>query len=191
MLITSKLPHSVRLGQPISVGDSGYRIWMASELKRVLRSNLRALIEKTSGPLKPNESGVTRLLKLGISNGNAQRLLDEDSTVSFPTLEQVAAAFRVKPWDLVSPAMKVSEMPFRDLDVFEGQLITLYRKLSPQERDDHLMALNDRVSEGEDGTAANPFNRRVDALGHVPERRSATRIDERNNMPGIRKRGQQ
>jgi hypothetical protein len=164
---------------------------MASELKRVLRANVRALIEKTSGPLKPNESGVTRLLKLGISNGNAQRLLDEDSTVSFPTLEQVAAVFRIKPWDLVSPTLKVSEMPFRDLDVFEGQLITLYRKLGPQERDDHLMALNKKVAEGEGGTSANPFNRRVDVLGHQPERRSATRIDERNHLPSVRKRGAQ
>lgn len=191
MFMQPNLPLPVSQRQPVSVGPSGYRIWMASELKRVLRQNVRALIEKTSGPLKPHESGVTRLLKLGISNGNAQRLLDEDSTVSFQTVEQAAAAFKVKPWDLMSPQMQIAEMPFRDLDVFEGQLVTLFRKLDADDRHEHLIDLNNKVSQKDVAASPhNPFNRRFHSIGHDPERRSATRIDERVPAPvPDRKRG--
>lgn len=151
-------------------------------MKRAVRENVRALIEKTGGKLKPGQSGVTRLLKLGISNGNAQRLLDEESTVSFETLEKVADAFKVNPWDLVTPGMSMSTIPFRDLDVFEAQLVTMYRQLSHDRQHEVLIDLSDEVNHGSEvASAQNPFA--------GVERRSAMRFENKApaNLPERRK----
>lgn len=54
-------------------------------------------------------------------------------------------------------ASRHSGMPFRDLNAFEAQLITLFRALSPDEQHDHLVELNKRVDKT-NGDAASPLN---------------------------------
>jgi hypothetical protein len=146
MLMTCRLPLSVSTCQPLSVGLQSYRIRMASDTKNVVRENVRALLKKRGGEFKPKESGVSRLMSLGIANGTAQRILDEDSDYRLETLDQVAAALRVSVRDLITPGMSTEALPFRDLDPFESQLVTLFRRLpSDQHREQHLALLSKSI----------------------------------------------
>lgn len=48
-------------------------------------------------------------------------------------------------------------MPFSDLNPFEVQAITLFRKLSSDQQHQVLIALNDLVPQGEKASTSNPF----------------------------------
>jgi DNA-binding Xre family transcriptional regulator len=156
---------------------------MTSESKRLLRTNVRALLVKLGGDLRSNESGVTRLVNLGIANGTAQRILDETTDVRLGTLDELAEKFNVRPEDLISPARaEPSTMPFRDLDPFEAQLVTLFRSLADDDERHHvLVELNQRTASAPAPSVANPWaskERRIEDVGHVPNRR-ATRVFRR------------
>lgn len=75
---------------------------MKKSAKAVLRENLLAFVTKGK-PLAPHETGVGRLVALGVARGTAQRLLDPDRDVQLETLDQVADLTRMKPWQLLVP----------------------------------------------------------------------------------------
>lgn len=165
---------------------------MVSDLKKIVRDNALRLIKKATGPLKPNESGVTRLVALGMTNGTAQRILDDITDMRLETVEQLAAALKVTPIALMTPDAQAPAMLFRDLDSFEGMLLTLFREL-PNDSDRHsaIVELNQRRDLARErerlkaGAAAapdsgNPYagknNRREVVLGRTPERRNVDRL---------------
>lgn len=65
---------------------------MADDLKIILRQNVRALLG-----LQDGESGVSKLIKLGLSNGNAQRILGGETSVGLDVLAQLADALHLQP----------------------------------------------------------------------------------------------
>jgi hypothetical protein len=75
---------------------------MKSNTKSVLRSNVLGRLGKLK-ELRAHETGVSRLVALGFSNGTAQRILDPEQDVRLVTLEQLAAKMKVKPWQLLVP----------------------------------------------------------------------------------------
>lgn len=79
---------------------------MAPDLKAIIRDNVRALLG-----LKPGQSGVSKLIDLGIANGNAQRVLGGKTRVGLDVLSQVAAALSVEPWQLCVPALDPTHLP--------------------------------------------------------------------------------
>lgn len=147
-----------------------YRIRMDPDVKKIIRTNVLALVEKQQGPLGPRESsGVSRLMRLGISNGVAQRILDESSDVYLGSLVDLASALQVKVWELLTPGLQSSSMPFRNLDAFEAQLMSLYRQLKEDQQHDFLIDLSMAVDASKpdaEPSTQNPFP-------HVPKRRAA------------------
>lgn len=79
--MTPRLPDSVKHGQPHSVRLGRHHQWVTENLKSVLRDNLRALLG-----LAPGKSGVSALIKLGLSNGNAQRALGGETSVGLDVI---------------------------------------------------------------------------------------------------------
>jgi len=73
---------------------------MESASKKTVRANVLAFLGRL-GPLRERESGVTKLKNLGVSHGNAQRTVDQESDMRLATLDQVAAALKMKPWQLL------------------------------------------------------------------------------------------
>lgn len=161
---------------------------MDADVKKIIRTNVLTLVERQQGPLGPRESsGVSRLMRLGISNGVAQRLLDESSDVYLSSLVDLATALRIKVWELLTPGLQSSSMPFRNLDAFEAQLMSLYRQLPEDQQHEFLVELSHAVDAAKPGaapSAQNPFpfvvSRRVHDKGHQPERRTPTHIVDVN-----------
>jgi hypothetical protein len=54
---------------------------------------------------------VSRLIALGFSNGNAQRLLGGETSIGANLLQQVAEVFEVQPWQLLVPGLDPAEPP--------------------------------------------------------------------------------
>lgn len=101
--MVDSLPLSVVSRQPLSVETISYRIWMGPQSKKIARANILLLLQKKGGELKPNETGVTRLTKMGIANGSAQRLLGDESDIQLGRIDQVAEKLGVEPWQLLKP----------------------------------------------------------------------------------------
>ena len=78
--------------------------------KAAFKQNLIALIERDSGPLRPNETGVTRLVKKGFANGTAQRLLN-DTDIGIELTPEVAVKFKVEPWALLVKDLDANQLP--------------------------------------------------------------------------------
>lgn len=144
--------------------------------KRILRTNVRVLLERKGGAMRSHESGVTRLVNLGVANGTAQRILDEESDPRLSTLDELAEKLGVGVSALLSPGMTEDQtLPFRDLDAFEVQLVTFFRQLGDDERHDLLVRLNQRTATSPMPSTADPWadsGRRIQDVGHVPERRA-------------------
>lgn len=62
-------------------------------------------------PLRSGESGVTRLKNLGVSHGNAQRTVDNESDMRLGTLDQVAEALGLKSWQLLVEGLDADRPP--------------------------------------------------------------------------------
>lgn len=71
-------------------------------LRHVLRENVLKLLDEDR-PLKPNETGVQRLVRLGIPNGTAQRVLSAEASIGLDVIEQVAQVLGIAPWRLLRP----------------------------------------------------------------------------------------
>lgn len=85
-------------------------------------------------------------------------------------------------------------VPFRDLDAFEAQLITLFRALSPDERHDQLVELNKRVDKtnGDKVSTMNPYpgvERRKRDVPVTVERRGQFGSDDRQPPAGAKRPG--
>lgn len=80
-----------------------------------LRDNVLKLLVQQSGDWKPSERGktrgVTRLKKLGLTQGTAQRVLEGSTSIGLEILQQLASAFHVKPWHLLVPGLDVEALP--------------------------------------------------------------------------------
>ena len=79
---------------------------MPQDIKTVIRDNVRALLG-----LEEGVSGVQSLINKGVSNGNAQRVLGGVASVGIDTIAQVAAAPKVKPWQLLVPGLDPDNLP--------------------------------------------------------------------------------
>lgn len=75
---------------------------MKTSTKEVLRANVLARLGKLQ-PLRGNETGVGRLIRLGVSNGTAQRVLDPEKDLKLETLDDLARILKVRPWQLLVP----------------------------------------------------------------------------------------
>lgn len=85
---------------------------MGSASKKIVKANvLRLLNHAAGGQLPERESGVTRLKKLNITQGSAQRILDDESDLRLETLDQVAKGFRLAPWQLLVPNIDPNAPP--------------------------------------------------------------------------------
>lgn len=81
-------------------------------LKQIIRENVRALMAADKGgPLKSNETGVTRLLQKGFANGTAQRILDDETSIGIDVIEALATAFGVQPWQLMTKGLNPGSPP--------------------------------------------------------------------------------
>ncbi len=103
------MPEIIRFGnalQPNSVEKLSYRSKVADDLKITLRDNVRALLG-----LQPGESGVSRLIDLGIPNGNAQRVLGGTTSIGLDSLADLATALSVQPWQLCVPGLDPERLP--------------------------------------------------------------------------------
>jgi hypothetical protein len=79
---------------------------MTTDLRIVVRDNVRRLLDIT-----PGESGVQRLINLGISTGAAQRLMAVQTSIGRVLLEEIASKLRVQPWQLLVPALDPRNPP--------------------------------------------------------------------------------
>ena len=89
-----------------------------------------------------------------------------------PTIAQAQQEFSRR-WS-ASAGTAPTTLPFRNLDAFESQLVTLFRRLSPDEQHEHLIQLNRLVDNEQVASSMSPFagvNRRQHVEGHIPERR--------------------
>lgn len=102
----ARLPDSVSDAQPNSVQHLNYRARMADDLKKVVAGNVRALLG-----LQPGEKGIARLIALGFSNGNAQRVLGGETSIGLDVLGELAKALNVQPWQLCTPNLEPDRLP--------------------------------------------------------------------------------
>jgi hypothetical protein len=74
----------------------------AADLRKVLKANVLKLLEDEE-PLRPSETGIGRLKKLGVRTGLAQRLLGGETSVGIENVALVARKLGVTPWRLLRP----------------------------------------------------------------------------------------
>ena len=136
MSIPRSLPLSVMQSQPLSVRSSSYRIRMQSEGKKTVRANVLAMLSHAS-EMRVGESGVTRLKKVGLAQGTAQRLLDDVSDVRLETLDQLSQGLNVEPWQLLVPSLNPAALPVladkTDASLLGDDLVAALGRLSPED----------------------------------------------------------
>ena len=80
---------------------------MGEDVKKIVARNVLALLR-----LEPGESGATAaLIKLGIANGDATRVLQGETSLGLDKIGQIAAALKVQPWQLCSPGLDPDRLP--------------------------------------------------------------------------------
>lgn len=85
---------------------------MGSASKKVVKKNVLSLLgHAAGGKLPAGESGVTRLKKLNITQGSAQRVLDDESDLRLDTLDQLARGFGMRAWQLLVPKLDPAAPP--------------------------------------------------------------------------------
>jgi len=72
----------------------------------ILRDNVRRLLG-----LGDAESGVGKLVDLGIPNGTAQRVLGGETSVGLDKIDHVARVLKVEAWQLLSPGLDPERPP--------------------------------------------------------------------------------
>ena len=137
------LPDSITDSQPHSVAEEPYRAVMASDIKKVVRDNTLALLG-----LAPGERGATaELVRLGLSNGDATRVLKAETSLGLDKIVQIANGLRVQPWQLLVPGLDPERLPaleqisfrwpFRNVD---PEVITELVGTSAQQVENGLLA---------------------------------------------------
>lgn len=110
--------------QPHSVARIGYRSWMENRTdpRTVLWANVSALMRERYG--KENLTQLATDAKVG--PGTASRLKAMDTFAQLDTIEKIAAAFGLQPWQLLVPGLEPGNPPvLRDASPAERKL---YRK---------------------------------------------------------------
>lgn len=103
----TRLPDSVALRQSHSVRVLIYRLRvMPSDPKSILAANVRRLLGLSAG-----EAGVAKLMRLGFTNGNASRVLKGETSIGLDLLAAVAEAFKLEPWQLLTPGLDPENPP--------------------------------------------------------------------------------
>ena len=99
----------------------------------MLRLNvLKFLVEDR--PLRTNESGVQRLVNLGIPNGTAQRLLGAETSIGLDVIEQVAVVLGVAPWRLLRPQVEVTAITRNEATLRDTRLVAQIQRLPEEQR---------------------------------------------------------
>lgn len=83
---------------------------MKTPTKPTLTKNVLALITYGS-PLVGKETGVTRIVELGVPMGTAQRVIDEEQDVRLSTIDKLAEGLRVESWQLLVPGAARDALP--------------------------------------------------------------------------------
>jgi hypothetical protein len=81
---------------------------MSKDLKLLVRRNVRALLG-----IAPDDerSHVAMLIKLGIPNGHAQRIMAGETSLGLDMLQTLADALKVDPWLLLVPELDPDARP--------------------------------------------------------------------------------
>lgn len=77
-----------------------------SDLPAIVAENLRALLRQRVG-----DDGVSSLIKLGVANGTATRLLKGQTSVGLDLLQDVAEKLSVEPWQLLIKGLDPAALP--------------------------------------------------------------------------------
>lgn len=114
---------------------------MGKESRYLLRDSCVALASARDGKVNLSEFGR----KTKISQGGAQRVLGATSHATLSTVDAIASAYGLEPWQLIAPGFSIKHPP-KMLDAAsrlteqEAALIDQFRAL-PEERRADLLAL--------------------------------------------------
>ena len=108
-------------------------------------------------------------LAAGVDQKTIGRTLNQKNAIGVDNLARIALVLGLKPWDMLRPVDQANDaMTMSQLDGFEGQLVTLFRKLSPDDKHDALVELNKRVdkaSPGQSPSRSSPYGTTSKAPG--------------------------
>ncbi len=96
---------------------------MPKTLKLVIRNNVRTLLGLAAG-----EPGVARVMALGFSNGTAQRILDDTTSIGVDVLGKLAEALKVQAWQLCVPNIEADRLPTTEQVSFRWP----FRQIDPE-----------------------------------------------------------
>jgi hypothetical protein len=105
MSIRHSLPDTVSSSQPHTVRKRDYFPRMPENIKTVLRDNLQAVLRERYPTMRPNESGITKLVELGVAQGSAQRAIGGETSIGIDMLEKIASAIGLQTWQLLVPEL--------------------------------------------------------------------------------------
>lgn len=105
------LPHAAIEAQPHSVSAAEYRDGMAETSKKTVTENVLALLLHKTGPRKAWQSGVSRLMSLGVALGTAKRTLEGDASLGADVLDDLARKLGVQTWQLLVPGLDPAALP--------------------------------------------------------------------------------
>jgi len=72
---------------------------MTRDIKIIVRDNILALLRLSHG----TRGATAALIRLGVSNGEASRVLRANTSIGIDKIAQIAAALHVAPWVLCFP----------------------------------------------------------------------------------------
>lgn len=96
---------------PHPARPAGYCEKMPAPLPAIVAANVLALLRKQHPDMRSHETGITRLLQAGMTQGSAQRILKGETKLNLGTLEEVAKALRVPVWQLLVPDLDANAPP--------------------------------------------------------------------------------
>lgn len=163
-----RLSDPVTYGQPDSAREVSYPLGVATDTKIVLRDNVRELLLQKTG-----SAGVAALINLGVSNGNAQRVLGGVTSVGLNVVEQVAAALGVQTWQLLTPGLGAAAAevpPPSDVTAALGVIADQLKQMTSSQRAEIAQQMQTLASAPDSGMA-------LSALAH-----SLTQLSQKANQ---------
>lgn len=115
--------------------------------KETIRANVIACL-KAGGVDAGGRGAVSALIKLGFSNGTAQRIMDASTSIGLDIIDKLAAKFAIEPWRLIARDLGQDEAPtgLSALDGQEGMLVAFFRRLPVGAKRDVLASLEQAES---------------------------------------------
>lgn len=110
--------------------------------KETIRANVIACL-KAGGVDAGGRGAVSALIKLGFSNGTAQRIMDGSTSIGLDIIDKLAGKFAIEPWRLIARDLGQDEAPtgLSALDGQEGMLVAFFRRLHVGAKRDMLASL--------------------------------------------------